>query len=34
MLSKDLMSLGMFEEMVKGQRGTSDPIYAFWNAIA
>ena len=32
--SKDLMSLGMFEEMVKGERGASDPVHAFWNSIA
>jgi len=28
--SKDLMGLGMFEEMVKGERGKGDPVYAFW----
>jgi hypothetical protein len=28
--SKDLMGLGMFEDMVKGERGKSDPVYAFW----
>ena len=28
--SKDLMGLGMFEDMVKGERGKGDPVYAFW----
>ena len=28
--SKDLMGLGMFEDMVKGERGEGDPVYAFW----
>ena len=28
--SKDLMGLGMFEDMVKGERGKGDPICAFW----
>ena len=28
--SKDLMGLGMFEDMVKGERGKLDPVYAFW----
>ena len=30
--SKDLMGLGMFEDMVKGERGKGDPVYAFWPA--
>ena len=30
--SKDLMGLGMFEDMVKGERGKGDPVYAFWQA--
>ena len=30
--SKDLMGLGMFEGMVKGERGKGDPVYAFWQA--
>ena len=30
--SKDLMGLGMFEGMVKGERGKGDPIYAVWQA--
>ena len=32
--SKDLMGLGMFEDMVKGERGKGDPVYAFWQAAA
>lgn len=32
--AKDLMGLGMFEEMVKGERGSGDPIYAFWDSSA
>jgi hypothetical protein len=28
--SKDLMGLGMFEDMVKGERSKGDPVYAFW----
>ena len=28
--SKNLMGLGMFEDMVKGERGKGDPVYAFW----
>ena len=28
--SKDLMGLGMFEEMVTGERGKGDPVYTFW----
>ena len=27
--SKDLMGLGMFEDMVKGERGEGAPVYAF-----
>ena len=30
--SKDLMGLGMFEDMVKGERGKTDPIYAHWQS--
>lgn len=32
--SKDLMGLGMFEDMVKGERGKGDPVYAFWQAAS
>ena len=31
--SKDLMGLGMFEEMVKGERGKQDPVYALWSTL-
>jgi hypothetical protein len=31
--SKDLMGLGMFEEMVKGERGQRDPVYALWATL-
>ncbi|MEK9792361.1 MAG: nuclear transport factor 2 family protein [Halieaceae bacterium] len=32
--SKDLMGLGMFEDMVKGERGTGDPVFALWDSLA
>lgn len=32
--SKDLMGLGMFEDMVKGERGTGDPVFAAWDSLA
>ena len=32
--AKDLMGLGMFEEMVKGERGSGDPVYAFWDGAS
>ena len=31
--SKDLMSLGMFEAMVKGTRGKEDPVFALWDSL-
>jgi hypothetical protein len=34
MASKDLMGLGMFEDMVKGERGTGDPVFALWDSLA
>jgi len=27
------MGLGMFEEMVKGERGKGDPVYALWASL-
>jgi hypothetical protein len=27
------MGLGMFEEMVKGERGQRDPVYALWATL-
>jgi len=31
--TKDLMGLGMFEDMVKGERGLGDPVFALWDSI-
>jgi len=31
---KDLLSLGMFEDMDKGQRGKTDPVFALWDSLA
>lgn len=30
---KDLINSGMFEQMVKGQRGSADPVFEFWQSL-
>jgi len=32
--AKDLLHLGMFADMEKGQRNKSDPVYAFWDSLS
>jgi len=31
--AKDLMGLGMFEDMVKGERGLGDPVFTLWDSL-
>lgn len=30
---KDLLSAGMFEQMVKGKRGQDDPVFGLWQSL-
>jgi hypothetical protein len=31
--SKNLMGLGMFQDMVKGERGKEDPVFTLWDSL-